>query len=252
MGTFRITNDDDSQVEFDLSSSKGIVALENYNSSSAIRFDQVTGLARVVVENVTNVGASDTIVEFQDAVVAGKADSVDVSLVGGNVNLLRLGQVSSPAGNTGVEAVNLTTSGGVLTLGQLDSDIKVLNIYGSGVTIISPLNQTISVVNAANIAGPITLSVLGALGSVDIISAAGEDVIVGSNNADRISSGAGADTITGGAGTDSINAGAGSDVIVGADAGDMVTVVRIPTRCVCLRAIRLLQMRTWRASRTSR
>lgn len=221
--TLEFTNDSNGLGKFDLSGATGLQTLVNINSDSPVAFNQLTAVANLRVENLTNSVASATTIQFQDQAVAGTADAVNVSLKNTDASKITIGSVADA--NGGVETVNVDVSGRASTVGQLDSDIATLGITGNkDLTITSALNPTIRTVAGANFTGAATLSVAGATGAVAIDLGSGADNVTGSSNADTINVRGGNNTVAAGEGNDVVTAGDGNNTISTAGGNDSVTV----------------------------
>jgi Ca2+-binding RTX toxin-like protein len=221
--TLEVTNDSKGAVTFDLSSSKDLTTLVNQNSTEQVQFNQVTGLANLVVRNLTDAAESDTTVQFQDTVVAGKNDSISLRLESSDADLIRVGRVGDK--NGGIETINLDVSGRAATVNQLDSDITTLGLTGDvGLTVTTALNDTIRTIAGETFSGGASLSVATATGGVTVDLGAGNDSITGSGFADDIDVRGGNNTVNSGTGNDTVAAGNGDNSIATSDGIDSVTV----------------------------
>lgn len=226
---------------FDLSGTTGLTLLNDLNSVGNIKYDQVTSLANVTVENMT--AGATMAVAYQNTVVAGTADAISLNLINNYnanaTNTLTVGSVGTA--NAGVETINAAVSVANTTIGQLDSNITNLNITGDkAFTITTALNNTVRSIDASTFSGNLTLTVnnttaaaapmtikggtavdtltmTGVLANATITTGAGADVLLAGMGDDTIDMGAGddradfaangitvADTFTGGAGNDNV------------------------------------------------
>jgi S-layer protein len=188
---------DGAGMTFDLSGTTGLTSINSVNSSANVTANQVTSLANVGVTNLTNPAANVTVV-YQDAVVAGAADTVAVTLNNSKAGNITLGDATA----SGVETVAITATGGDTTLTQLNSNITNLTFTGDkNLTITNALNNTVKTIDAGTATG-------------------GLSVGIGAGNANDVTftGGSGADTITFAAGTlgatDRVTGGTGNDTLV--------------------------------------
>ncbi|WP_257558341.1 Calx-beta domain-containing protein [Sphingobium sp. CFD-2] len=220
--TVEVTNDGLGGIALDLSSSRDIDTLRVSNGSQAVSFNQVTELANVELENLTNPAAAATTVQFQDAAVAGEDDTIGLTLDNSNAGLVRIGSVGDA--NGGIENLVLETNASASTISQLDTDIRSLTINardGGSIDIAAALNGTIRTIDAGASAGKVTLDASAATGSVEYTGSSGVDDFTGSAFADIIDTGEGDDKVLGNGGSDVINLGDGAnEVNTGSLAGD--------------------------------
>lgn len=221
--TLDLTNDSSKAISFDLSGSIGLTTLINRNSTQAVAFNQLTALANLVVNNLTDPAAANTTVQFQDQVVAGANDTIGVSLVNSSAASIVVGSLSDA--NGGIETINLDVTGRNSVLTSLDADITTLGLTGNrNLTITNALNPTIRTISGADFAGNANISVAGATGGVTVNLGSGADTIVGSSNADTINVRGGNNSVTAGDGNDSVTAADGNNVIDVGNGNDSVTV----------------------------
>jgi Ca2+-binding RTX toxin-like protein len=200
---------------FELSSSTGITKLISKNSSQATTFNQITGLATVELQNLTNPANASVTLQFQDTVVAG-ATTLDMNVINSNVGVVTIGSVGDA--NGGIETLNLQVSGGNSTITTINSDITTLDLNGATVgspmtnnlTITNSLNATITTITGGDATGNVNLTVSGAAQGVAITTGSGNDVLTGSAFGDTIKAGGGANVVTAGAGDDNVTVGSGS------------------------------------------
>lgn len=178
---------------FDLSGTSGLTTLRSTNSSAAVAFNQVTSLANVEVTSLT--GANNVSVQYQNAVVAGAADAVSLTVNNSQAGAIQLGSIAT--GNGGVETVNLSAIGQASTIGTLNTNLTTLNFSGDqNVTITNVLNNTVRTIDASEAKGGLSvstntgkaLSFTGGSGDDQVTFAAGTLTV--------------ADTVKGGAGND--------------------------------------------------
>lgn len=232
---------------FDLSGAQGLTLLKSLNSTGRTAFGQVTSLANIEVNNVTSsTGAvfnHQVAVQYQDSVVSGAANEVTLTLANNsNVNPVGgvwIGRVADGNMNpgTGIETLNVVTSGSAATLTRLTSQISTMNVSGDqNLTIQTALQPTVDTIAAGSFTGALNINLTGNAaaageGALSITTGTGNDVIdllngtaastvaeatdVGTvtRNA-TISTGAGNDTVEAGLGDDNINLGEGNDTLV--------------------------------------
>ena len=215
------TIDNGGSVGFDLSGSDGINSVESNNATGSVFFNQLTALADVKVTDVTNSG--NVTVHFQDSVVVGAADSVNLILAN-NYNISPIGNIqigSVSAANSGVETLNVTVAGSDATITTLDSNITTLNVADGdaaghhNLTILNALNPTITTVDAHTFTGNLTIDLRGDNNTLKVTTGTGNDVIHldGVLGNDTITTGAGNDTVYLGLGHDTVDLGAGNDTL---------------------------------------
>ena len=232
--TVTVTADGNSTATFDMSGSENVALLRTLNSNGTVTFEEVTTLADLEVNNLTN--DEDFIVWYQDTVVAGDTE-VNLDLVDNendnsdlDAALIRIGRESDA--NGGIETLNLDVSGATLTIvDQLDSDLEVLNITGdTNLTIRQDLNVTIDTVDAETFTGDLNIGLVGNTGSgaatLSVTTGTGDDTVdmAGVLRDTMVDMGDGDDTLTAGDGDDTIMMGAGDDTAtlgMGDDVVDM-------------------------------
>lgn len=259
------------QSGFDLSGAQGLTLLKSLNSTGRTVFGQVTSLANIEVNNVTSsTGAAfnhQVAVQYQDSVVSGAANEVTLTLANNsNVNPVGgvwIGRVADGDMNpgTGIETLNVVTSGSAATLTRLTSQISTMNVSGDqNLTIQTALQPTVDTIAAGGFTGALNVNLTGNVagrgallsapgvantdGALSVTTGTGNDVIdlLSGNNlgtaaeaTDRatvtrnatISTGAGNDTVEAGLGDDNINLGEGNDSLVltvgGLTVADLIT-----------------------------
>ncbi len=223
--TVEVTNDSNGAVALDLSGSTGIRTLRASNGSQGVAFNQVTELANIELDELTNPTAPTT-VQFQNNAVSGANDSVELLLNNSNSGAVRIGSVVDA--NGGIENVVLKTTATSSTISQLDTDLTKLTVEaqnGGGVTIASALNNSVREIDASASAGRVEISAANASAGVTYTGSSGVDVFRGSGNADIISTGEGDDNVNGNGGSDVIDLGNGNNTLnTGSSSGDVVTV----------------------------
>ncbi len=256
---------------FDLSGAQGLTLLKSLNSTGRTAFGQVTSLANIEVNNVTSsTGAvfnHQVAVQYQDSVVSGAANEVTLTLANNsNVNPVGgvwIGRVADGNMNpgTGIETLNVVTSGSAATLTRLTSQISTMNVSGDqNLTIQTALQPTVDTIAAGGFTGALNVNLTGNVagrgallsapgvantdGALSVTTGTGNDVIdlLSGNNlgtaaeaTDRatvtrnatISTGAGNDYVEAGLGDDNINLGEGNDSLVltvgGLTVADLIT-----------------------------
>lgn len=213
--TVEVTNDGLAPIALELSSSSGIDTLRVSNGSQGVSFNQVTELANIELDNLTNPAVASTTVQFQNAAVAGANDTIGLTLNNSNAGLVQIGSVGDA--NGGVENLVLETTASNSTITQLDSDIRSLTVNalnGGSVTINAPLNGTIRTIDAGASAGTVVLNASAATGAVNYTGSSGIDGFVASVFSDTINTGEGDDIVFGNGGSDVINLGNGTNIAV--------------------------------------
>ena len=217
----KVTMDNAGSVGFDFSGSDGIKTVESYNSTGSVLFDQLTALVDVKVTNVTH--TADVQVHFQDSVVAGAADAVNL-ILGNNYNISPIGNIqigSVTAANGGVETLNVTVAGHAATVTTLDSNITTLNVADGDaaglhdLTILTALNPTIQTVDAHTFTGALQIDLRGDNNNLTVTTGTGNDVIHldGVLGNDHVITGKGNDTVYLGFGHDTVDLGDGKDTL---------------------------------------
>ena len=214
---FQVTADTGATATFDLSGSTGFETLASVNSTGNVVFQQVTGIPQTVeVQNVTLAG--DVTVQIQDTLVAGSADSVNVSLMNNynaGVGVLSIGSMT--AADEGIETLNVTTSQAASTVQHLNVDMTTLNLAGDqDLTIVDPLNGFETTVNAGSMTGDLSLDLTGnTTAGVTYTGSQGADTVtfLGTTGDHTIATGAGDDSVIAGMGDDTIDLGEGNDSI---------------------------------------
>ncbi len=259
------------QSGFDLSGAQGLTLLKSLNSTGRTVFGQVTSLANIEVNNVTSSSAPvfnhQVAVQYQDSVVSGAANEVTLTLANNsNVNPVGgvwIGRVADGNVNpgTGIETLNVVTSGSAATLTRLTSQISTMNVSGDqNLTIQTALQPTVDTIAAGGFTGALNVNLTGNVagrgallsapgvantdGALSVTTGTGNDVIdlLSGNNLGTaaeatdlatvtrnatISTGAGNDYVEAGLGDDNINLGEGNDSLVltvgGLTVADLIT-----------------------------
>jgi len=223
--TFDVTSDGQASMSIDMSGTVGVTTMRDTNGHQDASFIQLPNLANIELVNLTayNNVAPNLNVRFQDSVVAGGSDAInltDNSLMVGTVTVGRVGDW-----NGGIETVNLHAAAASSTMAALDTKLTTLNIDGSGnLTISAALDNTVRTVGAATATGNLNFSVLGATGGVAIDTGSGSDTVVGSVNNDTINVRGGNNVVTGSGGNDVVTALDGNNTITTTDGNDSITV----------------------------
>lgn len=256
---------------FDLSGAQGLTLLKSLNSTGRTSFGQVTSLANIEVNNVTSSSAPvfnhQVAVQYQDSVVSGAANEVTLTLANNsNVNPVGgvwIGRVADGNVNpgTGIETLNVVTSGSAATLTRLTSQISTMNVSGDqNLTIQTALQPTVDTIAAGGFTGALNVNLTGNVagrgallsapgvantdGALSVTTGTGNDVIdlLSGNNRGTaaevtdlatvarnatIATGAGNDYVEAGLGDDNINLGEGNDSLVltvgGLTVADLIT-----------------------------
>lgn len=203
-------------VAFDLSGATGLQAARVDNSSASVAFNQLANIVDVEINNLTG-AAGTTTVQFQDSVVAGTSDAVNLTVNDAAIGTLTIGSVSSA--NTGVETVNIATAGQATTIGTLNTALSTLNVSGDqNLTITTLANATLVDVNADTMTGGLTMGFSASASDIAVDTGTGDDNINASANTGDVTAnlGAGDDLINMGANmtsTDTVDGGADSDTL---------------------------------------
>lgn len=220
---FTVTVDSNNAADaasFDLSGAEGLQDVKVDNSSASVAFNQLTSLVDVEINNLTG-AAGTTTVQFQDTVVAGASDNVNLTLNDSAVGTLTLGSVTTA--NAGIETVSLTTAGQATTINTLNTALTTLNVDGDqNLTITNALNGSLAAIEAGNMTGALTATVAApttATGALTVNTGSAADSINAAANTGVVTAnlGAGDDTLNMGANlasTDVIDGGADSDTLV--------------------------------------
>ena len=220
---FDVVNDSLGFVAFDLSSSTGLRAVSVSNSSEDVDFLQIVNLVSLSVIDTTNAATVDVDLEYQDSVVAGANDAMSVTVNSTDTARIRIGRVGDD--DNGIEIVNLTTVGDSV-IGQLDTDLRDLNINGGGnVEIVTALNTSVRTITSTG-SGNVDLSwVNNAVGVTyngsmtgtgvnDLLAGNGNDIINTFEGNDIIDARGGNDTINAGNGDNTVRTGTGVNTVV--------------------------------------
>lgn len=157
---------------FDLSGAQGLTLLKSLNSTGRTAFGQVTSLANIEVNNVTSSSSApvnhQVAVQYQDSVVSGAANEVTLTLANNsNVNPVGgvwIGRVADGNMNpgTGIETLNVVTSGSAATLTRLTSQISTMNVSGDqNLTIQDALQPTVDTIAAGGFTGALNVNLTG-------------------------------------------------------------------------------------------
>ena len=90
-------------ADLDLSGTQDLELMKSTNSDNDVTFRQVTTLADLFLNNTTE--APNVIVEYQDQVVDGDADAIDVTIEDSSIGILTIGNEDD--GNGDIETINL-------------------------------------------------------------------------------------------------------------------------------------------------
>lgn len=218
--TVTVTADNAAAQAFDMSGASGVTLLKTLNSTGNVTFNQVTAVSNVEVNNLTT-GANVT-VSFQDAAVAGTADTVALALANNTntgVGTITLGRTANA--NSGIETVAITTSGAASTVAQLDTNASTISVAGNqNLTVTAALNSTVDTVSAGSFTGALNVSLVGNVaaageGALSVTTGTGADTVTmtGVTRNATVTMGDGNDVLVAGLGDDTINMGAGNDRI---------------------------------------
>lgn len=215
--TVVITADETSTQTIDLSGASDITLLKSLNSSGSVALNQVTTLANLEINNTTTGG--NVTVSYQDAVVAGKTDTVKVALANNTnagIGTLTIGSTGAATG--GVETIAFTTSGANSTVATLASKAATITVDGDkNLTVTNNLNDAVTTVDASKLTGTAALNIKFAAttGVTSVTTSAGADTVnmLGNVNNAKVTLGAGNDILIAGLGDDTIDLGEGNDRI---------------------------------------
>lgn len=164
-------------ARLDLSGATGVELLKSTNSDQNVGFAQVTSLADLFLNNTT--GAPDVIVQYQNGVVSGDADEIDVTIEDSEVGTLLIGRVGDDDG--GIETINLENFGDASSIVQLDSNMTTLNVAGTGdIYIDRYLNGTERLVEASGFEGDLDIAVgqdLSENTALEVNNGSGDDIL---------------------------------------------------------------------------
>ncbi|MCR4666517.1 MAG: hypothetical protein K5657_04385, partial [Desulfovibrio sp.] len=219
--TLQVTADG-GNATFDLSGTTGLETVRSSNSNSAATFNHLTSLVDVEAVNLTPSGTTspDITVQFENSVVKGTEDAVNVTVNNSNVGTLKVGSVSDD--NAGIEVLNLTALGGATKISAIDSDITTLNFTGDqNVEISTSLNKSVQKIDASTATGGLKVTV-GGYGdnSVSFQGGSGDDEINFGTTLDV------KDVVKGGEGTDRVAA-TQSSLIAAAGKISEVEIIRV-------------------------
>lgn len=220
-----VTNDGPDPVTLDMSGATGVELVGSVNSSNSVTFDQVTSDADVLIDNLTIVEGStesDVAVYYQDDVVLGE---INVTISDSDADDITLGTVDNSGNrtNTGIDDVNLIVQGSS-TIETLDTELTTLDISGSGdLEIQDALEDTVRSIDAAALAGDITISFRNNTVGVTYEGSAQDDNVTAGDGSDDIDTNAGNDTVFAFGGDDNVDLGAGTNTVFGGLGNDVIT-----------------------------
>ena len=203
--TILVTSDATGGTNFDVTGVSGATSLVNSNSSNSLALTGLGNTIAVTVENVSQAagpGIIGTDVIYKDTAVAGAADSQtlilnnNTTLGGGAIADIRIGK--SDLSGTGIETLNIQTTGGATKVNDIISNAKTVNVSGDqNLTVVDTLNGS-TLIDASAFKG--ALNVKADSGALAVVVKGG----LGNDTADfSLGFGAG-DSFDGGAGTDTI------------------------------------------------
>lgn len=222
-----VTNDGPNPVVLDMSGATDVQLVGSVNSSNSVTFNQVATEADVLVDNLTVVeGAteSDVSVFYQNEVTA-TYNEVNVTVSNSDADDITLGTVDNTGTqtNTGIEEVNLIV-GGTSSIETLDTELTTLDISGSGDLVIQDaLEDTVRSIDAAALAGDVTISFRNNTVGVTYEGSAQDDNVTAGDGSDDIDTNAGNDTVLAFGGDDNVDAGAGTNTVFGGLGNDVIT-----------------------------
>lgn len=141
--TFRVTSDvgNNETLTFDMTGATGAATYINDNSNDHLVTTGVKNLVDVQLQDVTG---GDTTVRFNDSVLAGASDALNLTLDnvaednGNAVSEVFLGNTTS-AGTAGIETLNVITSGAPSNIQDITTGAATINITGDqDLTIFDP------------------------------------------------------------------------------------------------------------------
>jgi hypothetical protein len=125
--TALVTSDTLGGTYFDTSGMAGVTALVNDNSSTDVTFGNLASIVKLTVNNIS--GGSTQVVYAADA-VKGNADAMAIAL--SNNKTIPTGAAIGGISANGIEAFNITTSGGASLLSELASSGSLRKLTVSG------------------------------------------------------------------------------------------------------------------------
>lgn len=218
--TITSTADEGNAIVFDLSGTNDLELLRTLNSTGDVTYNEVTGLADIEVNNMTD--EADLTVMFQDSAVAANNDSINLTFVNSinaDIDAITIG--SETVANDGIETINIEVDGkGAFTdIQNFNVEMETLNIKSGAndgdqdLIIRNVLSDDVRTVNATEFTADLTLDFSGAA-DVSYEGASGVDTIVfGGNGDNTINTYAGNDVVTLGLGDDDVDLGDGDDIL---------------------------------------
>jgi len=197
--TLKIQSDAVGGTTFTATGSTDVSKVINTLSTTDVTVD---GLKALTTVELTDVQAGDTQVKFNDDLLTGSADAVTLNLdgnvttAGGSIGTITLGNTSG----TGVETVNVNTSGAASEITSIAGGLQTLNVTGDKDLTISGALAGVTTIAASAFTGKLSVVVDSDTTSKDVVVTGG----TGDDTADFSDGFNTSDSFTGGEGTDTI------------------------------------------------
>jgi len=197
--TLKIQSDATGGTTFTATGSTDVSKVINTLSTTDVTVD---GLKALTTVELTDVQAGDTQIKFNNDLLTGSADVVTLNLngnvttAGGSIGTITLGNNSG----TGVETVNVNSSGAASEVTTIAGGFTTLNVTGDKNLTISSALAGVTTIGASLFTGNLSVVVDSDTTSKDVVVTGGS----GNDTADFTDGFEASDSFTGGDGTDSI------------------------------------------------
>ncbi len=197
--TLKIQTDATGGTTFTATGSTDVNKVINTLSTTNLTVD---GLKALTTVELTDVQAGDTTIKFNDDLLTGSADAITLNLdgnvttAGGSIGTITLGNNSG----TGVETVNVKSSGEASEITTIAGGFTTLNVTGDKDLTISSALAGVTTIGASLFTGNLSVVVDSDTTSKDVVVTGGS----GNDTADFTDGFEASDSFTGGDGTDSI------------------------------------------------
>ncbi len=197
--TLKIQSDATGGTTFTATGSSDVNKVINTLSTTNVTVDGLKALTTVELKEVQ---AGDTTIKFNDDLLTGSSDAITLNLdgnvttAGGSIGTITLGNNSS----TGVETVNVNSSGAASEITTIAGGFTTLNVTGDKDLTISGALASVTTIAASAYTGNLSVVVDSDTTSKDVVVTGGS----GNDTADFTDGFEESDSFTGGDGTDSI------------------------------------------------
>ena len=210
----------------DLEDEADFNSLTNIASTDSVTFNNIQQLSSVTLNNTIDT----TVIDYDKSVLAGTSDSMTLTLKGLASSTIDINS-DDATGVYDLETLNIVTSSAASVVTDLQTDgvdVATINISGNkDLTLSAAADAEVTTIDASELTGVLTMSVLPAYTLATITGGSGADTLRHAGGAANTSGGAGNDTIiidedgagssllgSGATGTlDTIDGGAGDDTV---------------------------------------